>query len=636
MEVLAPAGSIEAFKAALLAGADAIYLGGKRFGARRFAQNFSNEELAGAIALAHERGVKVYVTVNTLVKQSELGDALDYLWLLKDVHADAAIIQDRGLIPLARDEVGIPIHASTQMGIHTPEGARWAQESGLERVILARELTLEQVGAIASSVDIGLEVFVHGALCYCFSGQCLLSSVVGGRSGNRGMCAQPCRKRYRLGQEIGYLLSTSDLFCIDALPELKKLGVAAVKIEGRMRSPSYVHYTTKAYKQALVRAERGESPLVTEREKELMWVAYNRGYSGGYLLCADPVGRANPESRGFFLGEVLVREGQLTGVDERLKIGDGLTLYRGDEKVGGFGVQTDGSEMRIPFRLLDGKYRAYKTKDREFEQLDRAIDETALKPLTVHASHHELNTRSRARSQRRPELSAYVSSMKTLARVLPFVDRVYYEWAERLEEARELCGDAGKEFVPLLPRVSPIIPEVDEGPVMVCSADQAASYRDRRLFGHYSMNVFNSLSALGFYQCTASVELSRSDLRELASCYPGRLEVLAFGRIELMITKDPGIKQGSLIDERGASFPVYRDPQGYAHVLNSAELLLLDFAEELEGMGIDSLGLDLRRKNPDLAGLVASAFAARDVSKKSAIKRKVGAITAGHYLRGVE
>jgi putative protease len=166
--------------------------------------------------------------------------------------------------------------------------------------------------------------------------------------------------------------------------------------------------------------------------------------------------------------------------------------------------------------------------------------------------------------------------------------------------------------------------------------DQATKYSDRSLFGHHSMNLFNSLTLPLLYQCTASVELNREELMALRRHYPGRLEVLVFGRVELMIAKDPGLGQGMLVEEKGASFPVYRDRYGYAHVLNSAELCLLDFLDELEAMGFESFGIDLRRKSGDLASMVSKAFAERDVSKKSAIKRKVGSITAGHYLRGVE
>ncbi len=239
MELMAPAGSKEAFKAAIMGGADAIYLGGKFFGARRLAENFTDAELKGAVELAHERGVKVYVTVNTLIKEKELQQIFSYLGYLEAIGVDAVIVQDRGLLRLLRENFSVPIHASTQMGIHSPEGAVWAEKNGVSRVILARELCLEELEAVRRAVKVELEIFIHGALCYSFSGQCLFSSMLGGRSGNRGLCTQPCRKRYILGNRRGHLLSTADIFGVEALPHLMRIGVDGLKIEGRMRSPLY-------------------------------------------------------------------------------------------------------------------------------------------------------------------------------------------------------------------------------------------------------------------------------------------------------------------------------------------------------------------------------------------------------------
>jgi putative protease len=171
---------------------------------------------------------------------------------------------------------------------------------------------------------------------------------------------------------------------------------------------------------------------------------------------------------------------------------------------------------------------------------------------------------------------------------------------------------------------------------MVCSLDQASKFRDRKLYGHYSLNLFNGLTIPTMHQCMASVELAREELKDLLAHYRNNIEVMVFGRVELMVTKDPGIAQGILRDPTGMGFPVYRDRQGFAHVLNSADLMLLEFAEELGRMGVDSLALDLRRKNPELAAMVAKAFKEKDLTKKSAIKRKCGAITTGHFLKGVD
>ncbi|MFA7199767.1 MAG: peptidase U32 family protein, partial [Methanoculleus sp.] len=201
-ELLAPAGSPEALAAAVAAGADAVYLSGRRFGARHFAANFSDEELRSAVDYAHLHGVRVYVTVNVLVREAELADVARYLLWLYETGADAVLVQDAGVASLAREVVpDLPLHASTQMTIHNREGVIRAAQEGFSRVVLARELTLPEIEGFAEEAEargVGIEVFAHGALCYSYSGQCLLSSVIGGRSGNRGMCAQPCRKPYRL------------------------------------------------------------------------------------------------------------------------------------------------------------------------------------------------------------------------------------------------------------------------------------------------------------------------------------------------------------------------------------------------------------------------------------------------------
>ena len=289
-ELLAPAGSPEAFHAAVAAGADAVYLSGKRFGARKFATNFTDDELKEAIDFAHRRDVRVYVTINTLIHDRELDDVLEYLLWLYSIGTDAVLIQDIGVASLARKIVPLlPLHASTQMTIHSTAGVRWAAEQGFSRVVLARELTIEEIEEISQATaesGIGLEVFAHGALCYCYSGQCLLSSVIGGRSGNRGMCAQPCRKPYSMitadtddyGRPSGirelpstdhYPLSPKDLCTYEKLPRLLKSPVVSLKIEGRMKSPEYVSIVVSTYRKALDAIAKGKAAASTDAVQDL-------------------------------------------------------------------------------------------------------------------------------------------------------------------------------------------------------------------------------------------------------------------------------------------------------------------------------------------------------------------------------
>ena len=642
MEVLAPAGSKDSLKAALLGGADAVYLGGKLFGARRFAPNFSDSEIKAAIKAAHDRGVKVYVTVNTLVKQSELSIAFPYIDNLSSMEADAIIVQDRGLMRMIRDNFPIAIHASTQMGVHSVEDARWAREAGAERAILARELDLKEIGHITREGGIGTEVFIHGALCYCFSGQCLFSSMLGGRSGNRGMCAQPCRKRYSLAGETSFTLSPADLFCVDSIPDLMDIGVGSIKIEGRLRSPTYVYLATKAYKAAVERAARGEEELMTQRERELLEVAFNRGFSRGYLGGTDVMQRDYAESRCRPLGIAQSRGREVWIPTMSLAEGDGITFYRGDEKIGGFEVrspmhQGGGTLVRSPFRLELGEYMAYKTKDREFPEIEGMISRFQLPSVRPMGKGRRGSTLQKVkRATRKAALSAHISSLRALRAVLPFIDRAYYDMDGHVEDARKMCLEAGKEFVLSLPRITPRIPEVDAEAVMVHSPGQAMKYADRRTYGSYFLNLFNSLTTPVLDMQQVSVELSRQDLVDLTRYDDRALEVLVFGRVELMITRDPTLKEGTLKDEMGKRFPVVRDEHGWAHILNSADLFLLDFMGEMDRLGIDSYALDLRGRPPELCAMVAEAFHKRDLGMKNRIKRKCGAITAGHYLRGVQ
>ena len=247
IELLAPAGSYEGFEAALGAGADAVYVGGSAFGARAYAKNFEPEELLEAIDMAHIHGKKLYLTVNTLLKNKELeGRLYAYLAPYYEAGLDAVIVQDLGVFSFIRKNFpGLALHASTQMTITGPKGMRFMEQQGASRVVAARELSLEEIAQMHRESPIEIEAFVHGALCYCYSGQCLMSSMFGGRSGNRGRCAQPCRLPYQTaaggegfrGKEDLCPLSLKDMNTIEILPQIIGAGVTSLKIEGRMKQP---------------------------------------------------------------------------------------------------------------------------------------------------------------------------------------------------------------------------------------------------------------------------------------------------------------------------------------------------------------------------------------------------------------
>ena len=258
VELLSPVGNMECLKSAINAGCDAVYLAGKNFGARSFAGNFTNEELVSAIEICHLYGIKVYVTVNTIIYDPEVEHFIKYIDFLHRNNVDAIIMQDIGMIDLVRKTYpNLKIHASTQMNIHNIEGVKLCEKLGITRVVLARETPIELIKYIKENTNMEIEVFIHGALCMSYSGQCLMSSLIGNRSGNRGTCAQPCRQPYSLivnnkvVEDNKYLLSTKDLNTLEYINQLIDLKIDSLKIEGRMKSKEYVYLVTNTYRRII-------------------------------------------------------------------------------------------------------------------------------------------------------------------------------------------------------------------------------------------------------------------------------------------------------------------------------------------------------------------------------------------------
>ncbi|HET9948532.1 MAG TPA: DUF3656 domain-containing protein [Longimicrobiales bacterium] len=343
-ELLAPAGSLDAVRAALANGADAIYLGAERFNARDDGAQLTMDELGEACALAHARGARIYLTLNVLLKPGELRDAMLHLADCVERGVDAVIVQDLGAIRLiCRLFPALEIHGSTQTTVHDAAGARVLKEIGADRLVLARECSLEDVAAVREAVpELELEVFVHGALCIAYSGQCFMSGMISDRSANRGACAQSCRKDYVLadhatGQELdrGYLISARDLAAGEHLARIAELGVATLKIEGRKKRPEYVATVTGAYRAFLDRLGRGAWAPPTPRETAPLVQIYSRGFTGGLLggrVGRDYVTRRAPDNRGVELGRVLrVHGGEIVfETSEPVEPGDGLGFEHPD------------------------------------------------------------------------------------------------------------------------------------------------------------------------------------------------------------------------------------------------------------------------------------------------------------------
>ena len=420
IELLAPVGNWEALEAAVKNGADAVYLGGKDFSARQYANNFDREELTKAVNFCHIRDVKVFITVNTLVTNEELRNLSQYLSFLYHIDVDAIIVQDLGVAKLVKDLFpDFELHASTQMSVHNPQGVKLLEEIGFNRVVLAREMSVDDIKQVKKVSNLDLEVFVHGALCVCYSGQCLMSSMIGGRSGNRGRCAQPCRLTYSLvnmdnGQEIShchgdYLLSPRDLNTLQNIDKILDIGVKSLKVEGRMKRPEYVATVVKAYRQAIDQYEaNGRVTLVSQETLRDVEQIFNRGFTKGFFL--GDMGKAlmgftKPSNRGVPIGRVLsydqARKRLRIQLEGLLRKGDGIEVWR--EKGDNPGTIVEGifldnqrkvltessGIVEIPFKhsVSKGSY-VYKTSDSDLLRRARETYERTDKAIEIYGEFH--------------------------------------------------------------------------------------------------------------------------------------------------------------------------------------------------------------------------------------------------------
>jgi putative protease len=457
LELLAPAGSPDALRAAVRNGADAVYLGTTEFNARRGAENFRLDTLAEACRFAHLRAAKVYLTANVVVLQDEMRSALDMVASAWEAGVDAVIVQDLGMMQcIHRSMPEVRVHASTQIDAHNAATIDVLEQLGVSRVTLAREVSVEEIARLVASAGVELESFVHGSLCFCHSGQCLMSSLIGGRSANRGQCAQPCRLPYDLVGPDGtvaevpgrYLLSPRDLCGIELLPQLASSGVSALKIEGRMKSPEYVATVVSAYRAAIDRVmSDGEGFSVRPAESDMLEEAFNRGFTQGYLADIRDdrmMSYTRPNNRGVPIGRVTeTRPGRATVLLERaLESGDTIEFWTAAGRFaqpagelvlveGGTGAAPAGTKVSIAVE------RPVRTGDRVFRVANAALIEAARRSWQSAEERRALPLDVRARVRVGEPLSLTVTAAGESATVTgPVVEtaRTHPVTAEEVEE----------------------------------------------------------------------------------------------------------------------------------------------------------------------------------------------------------
>ena len=419
VELLAPAGTKEAFYAAVENGANAVYLAGKMFGARAYAANFDEQELSDVIRYAHLKNVQVHVAVNTIIDNEELPKLKEYLSFLSSVGADAVLVQDLGAARLAQQIApSLPLHASTQMTIHNSAGVKALAALGFSRVVLARELSIPEIQKICRESSVEIECFVHGALCVCYSGQCLMSSMIGGRSGNRGRCAQPCRLPYTLidaaGRDVlgdsagNFLLSPRDLNAVDLIPQLLDAGIYSLKIEGRMKRPEYVATIVRTYRKAIDHYLAAKKPPIDDDDRDHLAQVFNRDFTTAYMerhQGKQMMSDRRPNNRGLLVGRVVDYDARTEMVSLKLArdlaVGDQLDFW---VKVGGrvsaeieHLYDEDGREclaasagdivsfrIRGRVRMHDRAFKVYDAKLMETARRSYAADSLAKIPVAMH------------------------------------------------------------------------------------------------------------------------------------------------------------------------------------------------------------------------------------------------------------
>ena len=646
MELLSPAGSRAALEAAVQSGADAVYMGFGAFNARRNAKNFTDEEFADAVAYCHLRGVRVFLTLNTLLTDRELPQAAEVLRKASRMGVDAVLVQDWGVLTLAQAVTpDLPIHASTQMSLFTSGGARWAERLGMERVVLARELSREDIANVCRNCGAEIEVFVHGALCMCYSGQCTMSALIGQRSGNRGACAQPCRLPYGVNGPCKnqFPLSLKDANLSAYLQELGDMGVACLKLEGRMKRPEYVAVITSIYRRLM---DEKRSP--TAEESRALEQAFSRsGFTDGYyrhqkgpaMFGTRPENAPEPKEL-FAQARAVYENGK---ENRKIPVNLRLTVKRGEAvRLGGACAACGGVAIAMATGNIPEEARNRAVTEEELRQrlsktggtvfaadrIEIELDDGLMVSASaVNALRRELLDELTARRtdvpQRRslptpalpeqetfspaaPKLTCSIARLDQLTDALADGAEMIYVPIELLPDLKAYCGKA--KLCAVLPRVwrdgdeagfrkiletTPALSAVSIGNAGHMAIVEGLPLERR---GDFGLNVFNS-RAVAFWQeqgldsVTVSFELRHQQVQELRKYLP--CEGIVYGRLPLMVTEncmignagnchgDKRLCQGenTLTDRTGARFPLLGQYGCRCEIENSRTLFLADKPE---------------------------------------------------------
>ena len=683
LELLSPAGSMESVEAAVQNGADAVYFGYGAFNARRNAKNFTPEQAAQAVSYCHLRGVKVHLTLNTLLTDRELPLAAQL----------AAQASDLGVVRMLKQAApDLPLHASTQMSVHSLDGVKRCADLGFQRVVLSRELSRDQIEYICARSPVEIETFAHGALCMCYSGQCYFSAVIGERSGNRGLCAQPCRLKYGWGNKAdGYPLSLKDASMVEHLRELKKMGVACLKLEGRMKRPEYVAVVTRIYANAIK-----ENREPTRQELEELELAFSRqGFTDGYYMDRKGpqmfgVREEMPEPKELFAraratyenGEnrkepvqffakicagqpaqaaVQDREGHLVTVEgPEPESAVNVPLTR--EKVAGQLSRTGGTPyacekavvridegLSLPLSALNAMRR------QALEELSRqrvALPERRTGPF-----------RPGVRYESRRQPPVFTLSLRRAEQLsdqlLALSPALIYLPVEELSAHPELLERTRAAGVPVgaaLPRICwdrewPQVKEaladlkkrgVDQALCPTWDEVERALQLGLRARGDFGLNTFNSqalkqLRQMGLESATLSFELKLAQIRDLSKAID--TEFIAYGRLPLMITENcivynhsgqhtcAGVNQ--LVDRKGERFPVVKAFGCRNEILNAKKIFLADKAADWQRLGLWAARLQFTTENAAECVQVLSRYLGQG-------RYQPNDYTRGLYYRGVE